>query len=260
MVKFVKNKASASTSEAISAEIASGLSNYKRDAEKTYLGAPEWFNVDASRDYADFIIHTPFYQYPYFANIKTYWDIFGKSWQAAAKKNGHLKVLCSEYTQMNLFVGIAMTLEYSFKGLISWPVRMAFTGSEPMSIKAFVSDPLNQVDTLGDFIKVETVNSGIKLVSISRYKEFLRAMRAMSGTDISILEIAGNKEIHVKARSASGVIFPNIDGCSLEYTWQLPTMPEYTYYALTDNVEKLVGVIKAIEEVDSFEVLHVHDF
>lgn len=111
---------------------------YQRDPMQTYLTTPEWFSVDVAQEYAQFINHTPFYEYPYFENIEKYWNVFGKSWQQAAQESGNLKVLASPYTAMNLFIGIMMTVEYGAKGLVSLPMKWAYSGQEAGNIQLLV--------------------------------------------------------------------------------------------------------------------------
>ena len=74
---------------------------YERDIMQTYLSAPEWNSVDSSQEYATFIEHTPFYAFPYFASIASYWKVFRESWKVAAQKKGHLSVLYACYFLRN---------------------------------------------------------------------------------------------------------------------------------------------------------------
>ncbi len=50
-----------------------------RLAHQTFLTSPEWFNVDCAQAYGNFLNHTPWYEFPYWQSIKTYWNIFGQS-------------------------------------------------------------------------------------------------------------------------------------------------------------------------------------
>lgn len=97
---------------------------YVRAQTKTYLTGPEWQNVRAAQQYAQFVEHQPAYRYPYFAEVGNFWKVFGKSWGAAQRDHSFSEVAFSEYNLMNLFVGTTMTLEYGAKGILALPVDM----------------------------------------------------------------------------------------------------------------------------------------
>lgn len=122
LVRFVKVETPA---EKQLAEIKASLEKekgYHRDLMQTYLTAPEWRNVEMAQEYAAFLKEgKPFYQFPYFKQIQTFWQVFADSYKAARQQHGFVEVVTSEYMMMNLFIGISSTLEFLSKGLISLP-------------------------------------------------------------------------------------------------------------------------------------------
>ena len=238
--------------------------NYMRDITQTYLSAPEWFNVDVAKEYGTFIEHTPFYEFPYFSTIQTYWHIFLKSWKAAAARKGNLHVLKSPYTLMNLFVGATMTVEHGTKGIISLPIRWMYSGEEPRTIQLLVQDSDNSLTSLDPHITIlkQYPTSNATLIEVPRYKAFLHILYKLAQAGISCVEIAGQKEIQVKIRITLHeytTSFQVPEGCTKEYEWCLPTQPNYKYMALTVPVPILTNSIAQLH-AQKVEILYVHDY
>ncbi len=235
--------------------------NYEKDITQTYLTSPEWHNVDIAQEYAKFINHTPFYEFPYMKSISSYWKVFLKSWNAARKRRGLLPATLSSYTLMNLFIGITLSVEFAAKSALSLPMRLAFSGVEGEPIAMIVSDPKNQIEDIDERITVEeTIGTHLKLIHVPRYKEFFGVMKKLKDSSIIIHEIAGQKSIQCKVRykqdsssADQGV------GYTKEYEWNIPTQPEYQYAALTVDVSRIMDVLKDLASKD-VEILHIHDF
>jgi hypothetical protein len=235
------------------------LPHYKRDSIQTYLTTPEWINVDITQDYAEFINHTPFYKFPYISSIKSYWECFIQSWKTAHKKKGHFEILKSPYTMMNIFIGVTMTLEYISKSVISLPLKFFIADQEAETIKILIKDPDNKVETLSDKIKIIQIYSEtLKLIEMPRYKIFLELIKKMAYQPITLLEIAGQKEIQVKIRYKNHTVFQR-DKALIEYTWQLASQPHSTFAALSVPVTSLLDLIRSLIQ-DKIEILYIHDF
>jgi SAM-dependent methyltransferase len=236
----------------------------KRPLIQTYLSTPEWFNVDAAQEFATFIEHTPFYQFPYIDMVRSYWKTFADSYKVAARERGHWKVLTSSYTLMNLFVGVTMSCEYGVKSLISAPIRWMYSQHEPTTIAVIVQDLKNELQTSNlQYQSCRVVGEHDYLIEIPRYKGFLRFIRQLANTSISIKEVAGQAQIQYKVRykdpSATMRTIACLQGCHHEYAWTLPTQPEYTYAALTVQVSEMTTVLRSLQE-NNIELLYIHDF
>ena len=264
MIKFTKM---AQTQEEKEQELFTYLYNrpgYLRDNIQTYLTSPEWLNVDTSQEYAKFIEHTPFYEYPYFQNIVVYWKVFFHSWKQAVREKGKLAILTSPYTFMNLFIGIMMSIEYGTKGLISVPIKWINSGKEPKTIKLLIKDPKQELNLLENCIKIieRYPSVDMQLIEVPRYKEFLDIIIKLADTQITIVEIAGNKDIQLKIcykTSKKNFLNFELNGCEKLYTWHLKTKPSYTYAALKADVKQLREIIKYCQTND-VEILYIHDF
>lgn len=238
--------------------------NYQRDSIQTNLTTPEWLNVDVSKEYGAFIEHTPFYEFPYIDSIKTYWSAFARSWNSAAKKRGHLPVLTSPYTLMNLFIGATMSVEYGAKSLISLPMRLLYAGEEPGTIQAIIDDPENIIKQVDPRIKVLSCynDSSLQLIELPRYKEFLAIMQKCAATQTLVIkEIAGQQTIQFKVRyqQHQDSSLMALDGCTKEYSWTLPTQPNFIYAAVTVDVKQMLQVINQLQH-HNIELLYIHDF
>jgi SAM-dependent methyltransferase len=262
MVKFTKI---ATTEEEKLIGISTQLAqeeNYMIDSIQTHLTSAEWFNVDASQEYGKFIEHTPFYAFPYLENISIYWKIFKNSWKVAQAKKGTLALIVSPYTLMSLFVGVSMTLEYAAKALISWPIKTWYNGEKPLPIKVLIKDPYNQINTIDSKITIvkEYPDSPFVLIEMPRNKDFFHIIEKIEHTDITLEEIAGQKEIQIKVLQPDEQKIPLlIHGCKQEYSWKVPTKPNHTFLALTVEIKKLKEIFKELRE-QGIQILHIHDF
>lgn len=236
-------------------------SSYCQDYLQTYLTAPEWANVDAAQEYGSFINHTPFYEFPYLKSVKMFWEVFYKSWRAAAAKKGHFAVATASATLMNAFIGTTMTAEYLAKSLISLPVRLAYQGSAPTAIKAIVKDTNDLIPSIDSRIKtIQEYPDHLKLVSLPRYKQFMEIATKLP-QELEIQEIGGHKEIQIKVRcfKSQQAMLSGLDACTQEYTWEIPTQPDYIYAVLNIPVTHLLKTIDLLKE-KNIELLYIHDF
>lgn len=240
--------------------VTQSLKDEKRPLINTFLTTPEWFNVDSSQDYGSFINHTPFYEFPYFAYIKAYWMLFVQSWKSAAKRQGNMKVLMSDYTFMNMFIGAMMTAEYTAKGIVSLPVAWMNSGVEPSAITMLVEDKKNEVLALDKDIKIlETYDHNIFKIQAPRYKQFLSMIHSLAQTDVHVIEIAGQREMQCKVRYKASGSDPVWHYGTCEYSWKLPTSNEYTYAAISVPVENITSFITMLNN-ENIDLLYCHDF
>ena len=234
-----------------------------RDLLQTYLTEPEWYNVDITQKYASLINHTPFFEFPYFSSISTYWKIYLSSFLVAARKQGILATLTSSYNLMNLFIGTTMSVEYAAKSIISIPVRWMYSGQEDHTIQVMLKDPSYELQSIDQDIGIvsEDTDIQIKLVTMPRYKKFTSIMEKLADSQIELYEIAGQKQIACKVRYQKTLHnrCQDISGCMPEYSWSIPTESDHLYATLTVQVDKLKQVIKELEN-RNIELIYIHDF
>lgn len=234
---------------------------HKRPLINTFMSAPEWYNVDVSREYARFIEQTPFYEFPFFQSVGTFWKVFANSYRLSREKASFWGVVFSDYMMMSTFVGIMMTLEYGLKGLISAPIRWLMGDAEDRFIDIQIDNPKHQA--LNISYKLLSQNKEKQWLRVPRYMEFKKAIIELSRQNIQILDIAGNKEIQIKVSFPPGhfhLLSPVLYKDSLQlYCWQLPEISNKIYVSLIAPVSKLHRVISRILD-HRINIEYIHDY
>lgn len=104
----------------LNVKLSKTFSSYKRELYQTYFTSPEWRNVEMADEFAGFLKSgNAFYRFPFFRQLKTFWQIFWQSYQVSRKHHGFWELLFSEYMMMNIFIGINVTVEFVLKGTLS---------------------------------------------------------------------------------------------------------------------------------------------
>lgn len=208
--------------------------------------------VRSLKEYGNYIENTPFYKYPYFKDIGSYWSTYAtenKSWGSRIK---------------GLFVGTGMTVEYTLKGLVAAPMSY-FYGSEAIkeaeTTHLIVFDQENIIETIDSNIVVlekcpETV---LKHIEIPRYMQFTKIMlKIAKNTCASCINIAGHDKIQIDVKSLKNA-FQVYAGTRVLYEIPVPTDLKHNYVALEVDVSQLCEVIRTLEK-DNVEVLFIHDY
>ena len=242
---------------------------HARAALQTFLTTTEWYNVDCSQAYADFLAHTPWYEFPYWQSIKTYWYLFGESFKQARSKNSLYDILVkNDYFSMSVFIGAFMTAEYGLKSLVALPVG-SMVGAFDRTINIVVKDfPFEHLTTLPSRVIVKEKKDNFMVLEVPRYGDFQKTIAFLSKEAGTIIEIGGNTVIQVKIRikNQPGVPFDRsaLDplirpyGIDLSYTWEVPTV-NYTYASLIVPVSKIKNLIKEAPFY-TIEIVYIHDF
>jgi SAM-dependent methyltransferase len=175
----------------------------ERRQYQTYMTSLEWALVKEAKDYANFIEHTPFYDYRYFRRVGNLWKTFLTSWRSATKRDSRMDVIQSEYMSMNLFMLFFVTTEYSLKGIISWPISWFYSAEsnqEVGEVSLIIYDPLeNLAKTNDDRIIVDLVDydSNYKRVILPRYLPFTDLLQKLAQNSVQFVSIAGNSHIQL---------------------------------------------------------------
>ena len=159
---------------------------------------------------------------------------------------------------MNVFIGAFMTVEYTAKAVVSWPIRKMLTGVEVTTLLALVYDPKNELSDADSSIVIkEHYEGNIKLISIPRYIQFLTSVKKLMGTSVTFIKIANNEHILCKVRYKHELQLGSL--WVQKFTWNMPTIPDYTYAAYLIPVKELKEFIY-ICETRGAELLYIHDF
>jgi hypothetical protein len=204
------------------------------------------------KEYGNYIENTPFYKYPYFKDIGTYWSTYIKKNKSVGSR---LK---------GMVVGTGMTVEYTLKGILSAPMSY-FYGSEAMkeaeTTHLIVQDNDNRIETIDPNIIVVEAHPefNLKHIEVPRYMHFTNTMQKIaSEPGIRCINISGHDKILVDIKSPRGVFQPLI-GAQVLYEIPAPTDSDYIHIALEVDVELLCDVIRTLD-TNGIKVLFIHDY
>lgn len=204
------------------------------------------------KDYGEFIENTPFYKYPYFKDIGSYWSTYVKDNQSVSSR---IK---------GLFVGTGMTMEYTLKGLVSAPMSY-FYGSDAMkeaeTTHLIIHDPENTIETIDPNILVieSSPEYSLKHIEVPRYMRFTEIMQKVAKNScVSCVNIAGHDKIQIDVKNPSSSL-RDYPGTRILYEIPAPTDLQYTHLAIEVEVNQLCALLRALEN-DNVEVLFIHDY
>ena len=232
----------------------------KRPFINTFLSAPEWQNVVSAQSYGQFIQTKAFYEFPYWGCVRSFWHVFSESWRQARKTASFWSTL-NDYTFMNCFIGVFMTIEYGIKAIISAPIRWIIGGAEPQAIQLTVFDPENQVEDFFPGCQILcTDREHTKIIKTRRYETLKKKLINIPvKTKFKILSIAGNKKIQFTIEYTSEKTRPLFENCQLLYRWSLPSTPNSYYYSILVDIEKIPEVIDKLT-TENVKIITIHDF
>jgi hypothetical protein len=158
---------------------------------------------------------------------------------------------------MNVFIGTFMTIEYTTKAVISWPIRAMMSGVEATTLLALIHDPKNEISDIDSSITTKEIYEGdLKLVSISRYMQFLKSVKKILGSSVTFIKIANNQNILCKIRYKNDMQLRA--SWVQKFTWKMPTI-DYIYAAYLIPVKELKDFVFTLEQLGG-ELLYIHDF
>ncbi len=259
LVRFTKK---ALTEEEFRAQ-AHAVPEYVRDQIRTYLTAPEWHNVRITQGYCKFIDNTPFYQFPWFTEIKNMWSVFGESWKAARRYASFKDVLFSDCTLMNLFITSFTTLEYTIKGLISLPLSWVYTNesiedARHMHLLVRTDSDLTQIDPRIRVVS-EYPQSNLKHITLPRYMEMFHLLLKLSDQNLTYVDIAGQKTIQIdlEVEKKQDIVLPM--GCEKLYETPATANPSRIYLSLEVSIEHLNTALRYFLD-NKIAIFYIHDF
>lgn len=230
------------------------LQEDKRPFTNTFMSAPEWLNVLSAQEYGQFINHTPFYEFPYFDNIKAFWGVFGESWNLARKTRSVTELLMDDYCQMSLFVGIFTTVEYTFKGIISAVLRFFISSNdEARTIGLIIDDPNNNVSKIWPESIILGVEQNVKSIELPRYQK-LKEILKRDPHSIKLKSIAGHTMVQITVKEAIDIVKIKIkDHAKILYSWNFSL-------GSTEQTALLVPVEDLHYYLNAFQDVILHDF
>jgi hypothetical protein len=234
-----------------------------RPLHNTFMTTTEWYNVDVSKKYGEFIHHTPFYEFPYFESVGTFWYLFAQSYKTARKHASISDVVFSDTMMMSVFIGTMMTIEYGLKGIISWPLKKLIGSTEDRFIDINIQKPAGGLESLGISYTLVNETPETVWIKVPRYMQFLEILQKFSEHNIQINKIAGNEVIQIKISGTQEQVQELEkhlnDDTQIAYTWHIPAETTKVLAALVVKVPKLSEVIKTLK-AKSITIEYIHDY
>ncbi len=235
----------------------------KRSLINTFLTTPEWYTVDISQQYAKFIHTKPFYEFPYFESVGTFWKIFGNSYSVARKYARHSEIIFSDNMIMTLFVGLMMTAEYGIKGALSLPIKLLYGGVEDRFIDLQIKNNETDLNQLGISHTLLQKKAESMWIRVPRYMEFTNILKTFSEYNIQIQSIAGNDVIQIRISGTTEQLEnlqrTKADKIQLAYMWKVPAQDNISQAILIVKIPDLITTLKMLKE-KSVAIEYIHDY
>jgi hypothetical protein len=137
------------------------------------------FNQRFLEDYATFLQQTPWYQYPFRAELIRFWR--ETPWSSASPVR-------------SIERRFALSAEYGLKGLYAVPIG-ALAGYSPADLTIMSVIRQSTDAAVNDVTIVRELGGGMLLVRTPRYQAYTNILRGWSKNGTSVVEIAGNDRI-----------------------------------------------------------------
>lgn len=205
-------------------------------------------------EYAKFIEHTPFYNFPHFKQIKPLWEAFLYS-----KTERSLTDLLTVITESMHLIG---------RGILSAPIGWVLNApqiQESRTIQMLINDPNERVCELDSRIEVKESfpDCSYKRVEVPRYHPFGEIVQKLSNSKgVEIVKIAGQELIQVKVCLESekkAELLRDLKGCRILYHYPNRQKPKHEYVELEVDVSSLKKVIPTLQK-RGVELSYFHDF
>lgn len=204
---------------------------------------PDRYSAAVQAEYAAFLHETPWYEYPFGRALADLWKV---------SDNGH-HVRGWERR-------LTLTLEYGSKALYSRVIAAAVgvSGHDERTMRLVAAaspETLAAVDRR--LTVVGAPRPGLVSVEVPRYEQFTELTRALAGSEVGLVEIAGNDDIFVTALVPPGTT-PDGDARRL-FTLGTDGRQGLERVGFTVKVPALLPLIRRIEAAGG-SLEHVYDY
>lgn len=200
------------------------------------------------KNYGKYIENTPFYEYPFFKDIGSYWNTY---WNQKKKPLSTIK---------GAIKGAGITLDYALKGIVSAPMALVYGSNnfkEDDTIHCIFHDP-NKVFINYEDIHQKENNKDIYLVEMPRYMRFKDIILDLSKySDLVCINIAGQTKIQLDVRTSQDLE----EACDFKILYNIPAPSEKDtkQYAIEVETQNLLSVIRKLNTQGN-EILFIHDY
>jgi hypothetical protein len=207
--------------------------------------AEDQLNADYMRDYVNFIMQTPWYEYDYFSQLRKLWQdvpYFGnhpiRKWERR----------------------FYLSYEFLVKGMYGWVIKKATKSiyEEPILGTAVVVHGGKRTDNPAiRFLK--TLPDGSSLLMLPRYGDFAPAARELALAGAQFGEVAGNATtilVTVKGHAAPEI---GKDAARVIFTQPIVTAPGTSRVAFAVRIAHLHKFLLSVEKTGA-QLEHIYDF
>lgn len=200
------------------------------------------FNQRFLDDYAAFLQQTPWYRYPFKAELTRFWR--ETPWSSVSRVRSVER-------------RFALSLEYGLKGLYAVAIG-ALAGYSPADLTIMTVVKPSSGGTVDDVTMVRELGAGMLLVRTPRYQAFTNILRAWATNGTNVVEIAGNRHILTTVIAPRGASI-SAPGSKPIFTIPIQSKPGWERIGFDTDVPMLTGQIVAVERQGAtFE--HAYDY
>ena len=220
--------------------------------EVANLTTLEKFQAKTEKEYASFILHTPYYEFPWLKTIQSMWKTI---WNSEDKVSTKLS---------NSISAIGSTLGLLTTSLIAAPSRMAFGTNfeQERAIEMIIQDPQGRFEELKrKNPKIECVfetQKGHKLIRVPRYTPMTELIKQMSQyEEMEIVNIANHDSSPIDLKLAETDHLPQIEGSRLIY--ELPLLQDREKKRYAHYEVKASSMLAFIRAIHNSKVEYIHE-
>lgn len=219
---------------------------------QTYQTVPEWLLVDITKEFANYMHHTPWYVFPYFKTLVVFWNAFYLSSKFTYKYCGFSGVF-SPYTIMNLFIGLVMSIIFVILWILAILPSVMYGNTEIDTVQAIIynNDNVNITDIKN--ISVLKTSGKFSLIKLQRYIPFTNSIIQLALKGIKFVEISGQNKIQIKIQSNQNYKFYN-EMYRFKILDELPNE-----ILLNINIKDLSNTINNFSK-QNIKITHIYDF
>lgn len=259
-------------------EVLDQSKSYKRSKVNGYHTVSEWASVDIFQTFGNSMNHTPFYKFPYFSVVKTYWKLFFEQTKECAKQEGLKNTLMSDGILMDMMLGTFVTAGFIPLGILCAPMKWWYakpSNADYSTQEVIISTnnvPLVPEELNGGRIlkSWEAIGNTYYHVELPRYKPFTKTMVDLSkSNNFNIVEIGNCESVSIKVSYSGEVISKSMvdsllaqsDGTSWGKITSVYKMTEHdrTMIIINIKVDKLLDFVRSLEHDTVFSLEHIHD-
>lgn len=244
----------------------------KANGPFTWYKLPEWLQVEIVQMFGDSMSHTPWYRFPFWDVLKTYWDVLCQEFLVVSELHGKSQALLSSAFITDTVPMAVMAVLFAQLSALAYPLRL-FAGSEynedTLVEQVLIAAPRVEWAHYKDYLagSVQEITPGIFVVPVKTFQpltHFLVKLAKNAPTAV-VLEISNQSQVQVKVilrEAAQLALFNNMVGCDVKFHFQMPQVGHQTnpmQVALGVSVSRLLAVIQFCEE-KHITIAQIYDF